>query len=359
MIEKMNLLGIGMISAYGLGIHRFQDALADPEIVRQTLQQEDRPAFRVRLDAIPNKSLLKKIRRAGRLSKMTVLAAQDALVDATFEPSRLGLILATSLGPHPTTFAFLDDIIQYGEGNVSPTVFSNSVHNAPAGYVAETLGIRGPTLTVTRFFHAFHEALRMAGCWLAEKRCDRVLVGAADEHGEVLQYVLDTLLPDRKNGASDSLNPGVAHVIPGEGAVFFLLGPSGEGAGLCLIHSVFRASDETEFPDHDIRIIEPDGLVPNQASYYPPPSNAWPLVASYTHAYGSMLTGSAFGAAAGALMLQRQCVYTGAQQGLPGHGQTVEGTGRGSLRGIITERVNCNGEKMVIYMTRDDRQGTS
>ncbi len=47
--------------------------------------------------------------------------------------------MATAFGPHVTTFNFLDDILDHGDAAVSPTTFSNSVHNAAASYIAMAL----------------------------------------------------------------------------------------------------------------------------------------------------------------------------------------------------------------------------
>ena len=349
----MNLLRIGMISAYGVGMGAFEGALRKPELAHRAQAREEYPSFQVHLDEVQDKSLLKKIRRAGRLSKMAVLAAQDAMPVAPPEPSRVGLILATALGPHPTTFAFLDDILRFGDVNVSPTVFSNSVHNAPAAYVAETLGIRGPTLTVTRFFHAFHEALRLAQCWLDEARCDRVMVGAADEHGEVLQYVLNTLLVPPRKRTGDTMTTGGEGLLPAEGAVFFLLGQPEDQGGLCVVHSVSPDFRGTSCPEPDLRIVELDGLIPGGVPPYPVSAGPAGQVAGYTHVYGSMLTGSGFAAAAAALMLHRQYLFACPAQAVPEGLSTISSSGPGPVQSISCERLNCQGEKMVIYMTRN------
>jgi len=342
----MKLLRIGMVSAYGLGMETLVGALKSPDLRQQSIRREEIPSLRVHLEDVPDKTVIKKLRRAGRLSKMAVLAAHDALRGVAADPERMGLVFATALGPHPTTFGFLDDIIQYGDANVSPTTFSNSVHNAPAAYVAETAGIRGPTLTVTRFFHAFHEALRLAECWLDEGRCDQVLVGAAEEHGEVLQYVLDTMQP----GSGDRMtNP----LVPGEGSVFFLLGRMNEAPGLCILDSVFKGGDENPYPRHDLRIIETDGLLPEHESRYTADMQKESApIACYTHVYGSLLTGSAFSAAIASRILQDQYLYGDH----PGAGQKNEDgrevSGPLAVGSVLCERLNCYAEKMLIYMTR-------
>ena len=74
---------------------------------------------------------------------MAVLAAGDALADSGIEDKakrNIGMIVATAFGPHVTTFGFLDDILDHGDAAVSPTTFSNSVHNAAASYITTVPG---------------------------------------------------------------------------------------------------------------------------------------------------------------------------------------------------------------------------
>lgn len=54
------------------------------------------------------------------------------------------MIVASSFGPHRTTCAFLDDLLDYREEDVMPTTFSHSVHNAAASYAASAFGASRP-----------------------------------------------------------------------------------------------------------------------------------------------------------------------------------------------------------------------
>ena len=96
-----------------------------------------------------------------------------------------------------------------------PTDFSHSVHGAAAAYITEILGLRGPGLTNTDFENGFAECVQLAQCWLNDGVCDRVLVGAADELGDVMLRCAASIARTR-----------TARVTPGEGAVFFVLGPA-------------------------------------------------------------------------------------------------------------------------------------
>ena len=142
----MNILGIGMLFSRGVGIAAWEQALRDGwEKPGETALPHGGgtiPAYLVNLETVPDRTLLKKIRRADKLSKMSVVAAHDAIADSGITDigeKRVGIILSTGFGAHVTTFDFLDGILDYGEGNVSPTAFSNSVHNAAASYVSSSL----------------------------------------------------------------------------------------------------------------------------------------------------------------------------------------------------------------------------
>ena len=207
----MYIHGIGIISSVGRGLDVHRRALTSG-----AWSTSEDGFHRVGEKDLKDPLLAKEARRASRFDRMAILAGLDALADAGIRPdahaSSVGLIIATGLGPHVTTFRFLDDIINFKEKDVSPTLFSHSVHNAAASYLSLLAGIRGPTLTVTRFSFAFHEALNLARSWLGQKRCKYVLIGAVDELGEVMGQVLRF----------------------GEGSAFFVLSqePSGRNYGM-------------------------------------------------------------------------------------------------------------------------------
>ena len=157
----MNILGIGLVNNEngGLGNHTFSG----------------------------------QMRRADRFCKMAVSAAHAALSDNRdkITAQSTGIILSTAFGPHPTTFKFLDNLLDYKENEVSPTLFSHSVHNAAASYIAAEFQINGPTLTLAGFGGVFAAALKLAHCWLENKVCSYVLLGAAEERGPVFDKVFD------------------------------------------------------------------------------------------------------------------------------------------------------------------------
>lgn len=195
-----------------------------PSFIEVPFQNEPFPVYAVAPETLKDKSALSSMRRADRFSKMATLAAYDAVADSGIEleaPERVGIIFSTAFGPHNTTFRFQDDIIDYGDAGVSPTIFSNSVHNAAVSYISRALGIKGPTWTITSFRDPFGQAVALAQAWLYEGRCDKVMLGAGDECGMVLEYICSQKLPISSDGKVRMEDP-VAYV-PGEGAAFFLV----------------------------------------------------------------------------------------------------------------------------------------
>ncbi len=355
----MKIAGIGMIFAQGLGIDSLEKALQNGwrkpgEVAVHPVIGGTLPAYLVDLTAAPVKALLKKVRRSDTLSKMSVVAASDALVNSGIEhiaAKKLGIIVATAFGPHVTTFDFLDDILDHGDAAVSPTTFSNSVHNAAASYVATSLNIKGPTLTITQFRFSFQAALQLAQAWLDQGRCEYVLAGAVDQYGDVLGYVADHKLTTAKDGRIKPFTFNPTCQVPGEGAAFFLLSNESVGNVYCAVNAVHTNDD----PDHgksvDINIIDADGMLPDESAYLMSLFQDVPT-AAYSPLFGSMMIGSAFNVAAGALMLKQQTRYATPVQDNPHDIRLLVETGSGSIGSIRCTGYNCYAERSVIYLTK-------
>jgi 3-oxoacyl-[acyl-carrier-protein] synthase II len=209
-LPTASVLGVGAVTALGRSLDGIARRLGEPPVSQtEPLRVNDQWLVRADISA--------RLRRADRFVRMAVIAALDAWADAArtgagVPMERAGLIMASGLGPHVRSFHFLDGILDYGDSAALPTDFSHSVHGTASAYIAELLGLRGPSLSITDFENGIGQALLLAQCWLAEGRCERVLVGAAEELGEVMVYCVASLLGDRR-------------IIPGEGAVFLTLGP--------------------------------------------------------------------------------------------------------------------------------------
>jgi 3-oxoacyl-[acyl-carrier-protein] synthase II len=355
----MNILGTGIIFSQGMGCDELGHALRNgwqkpSEVAVPRSEGATRQVYQVDLDTVPDRTLLKKLRRADKLSKMAVLAAADALVDsgiADIAQRKIGIILATAFGAQVTTFDFLDGILDYGDAAVSPTTFSNSVHNAAASYVSSSLNIQGPTLTVTQFRFSIPSALQLASTWLEQGRCDYLLVGAVDQYGDVLGYVAEQKLGRSNDGRIKPFAFNPTCQVPGEGAMFFLLGRDVTDSTYCSIDSVHTGDEPDCSKPVDINIIDADGMLMDESAYL---SSLSPVIftTAYSPVFGSMMIGGAFNLAAAALMLKQQMQYAAPVQDNP-HGLLLltetKAAHIGSIRCI---GCNCFGEKSVVYLSK-------
>ena len=138
------------------------------------------------------------LRRADRFTALAATAIQLTFPEQfpSFLPPDTGLVTTSSLGPHKTVFAMLDDILDYPEDQILPTKFSHSVHNAAASYLGTILNITGPAFAISNFESPLVEALKLADTLLATNLCPQLLLLAIEEHA-LLTQSLPTLYPER------------------------------------------------------------------------------------------------------------------------------------------------------------------
>ncbi|MFA5087664.1 MAG: beta-ketoacyl synthase N-terminal-like domain-containing protein [Candidatus Omnitrophota bacterium] len=341
----MNIAGMGIMFHRGRGRESLEKALGEgwvlPEGAVYSLPEE----------ALRDRSVLKEMRRADKFSKMACLAAHDAFADSGLgEEARnsLGIILTTAFGPQVTTFRFLDDILDYGDANVSPTIFSHSVHNAAASYIAFVLQSRGPTLTLTRFAHSFSQGLILAETWLKSGRCQYVLVGSADECGGVMEYICGQKLRVAGDGIiRPFLCAKEPAAVPGEGSAFFLVSNNETPGRYCSI-SAFPGENA---PAADMRILDCDGMTGSEEVYRREAQNG-AAISSYTPIFGSIPTVSGLSCAAAALMLKGQRYYASPARDNP-HGFNISQLQQSAaIKTIHCVRYGCRKERIEIRLKK-------
>ena len=146
-------------------------------------------------------------RRMSRLSIMAGLSVEETIRMAKIEISgkeyETGIVFGTGYGELDTTAKLF---LQGLEEGMSPTLFHNSVHNAPVGYVCMMSGIRGPYIVVSDGHISGESAIIRSLHLLEDNSCRFVLAGGGDERYEFPLFVD----PAQEN-------------IPGEGSAFLLL----------------------------------------------------------------------------------------------------------------------------------------
>jgi hypothetical protein len=151
--------------------------------------------------------LLRQLRRADDFIRLGVVAGYKTIRPVQQEhglpAESCGLILGTAFGPMETNFEVLDQVIT--EQPTSPILFSHSVFNATAGYMATSFGLEGCALTVTDFKFPFFRALEQGYLAISSGRLDYCLVLQVETYSNLLQ--------DVKNGDSAENEPWLPGVV--------------------------------------------------------------------------------------------------------------------------------------------------
>jgi len=333
MLPSVSVLGFGAVTALGRDPQSLATRLGKPPAAPSV------SPLRIPDELLADARAGRSLRRAGRYPRMAVLAAGDAwdAAGATHQEvatDRVGVIVATGLGPHERTFKFLDGILDFGDDSALPTDFSHSVHNAAAAYITETLGWRGRSCTVADFSAGFEQAVLLAQVWLAEGVCDRVVVGAVEELGDVLLHLLPRML------ARASIS---AEVVPGEGAFFLTLGPS-TLAGLVHLNATAKRDSV------DLLVMDEPAWPSHGSQEESPPVHAHQAV-TFSPYFGHMATSSAFQTLGGLL-----CLHTGHVLGKPVHSahgvRLVETPNIASVDSVRVCKRSSLSESLSLLLTR-------
>ncbi|WP_229253995.1 beta-ketoacyl synthase chain length factor [Dyadobacter sp. NIV53] len=146
------------------------------------------------------------LRRMSKILRMSVTCAKDCLEQSGIKQPD-SIIVGTGLGCLQDTEKFLNNYLTI-EGLLPPTSFIQSTHNTIAGQISLSIGNHGYNMTHTQNSLSFEHAL-LDGLLLLNEEDKNVLVGAADEHIEIL------------NKIGSELN--LAPVLLSSGASFFML----------------------------------------------------------------------------------------------------------------------------------------
>lgn len=172
------------------------------------------------------------LRRMDRCSQMIVTACRMALADARLElagsaADEAGIVVGTAFGNVSESEDFVRGLFAKGPGLVNPLTFPNLVLNAPAGYVAIDLGMRGPNLTVVRGEASGEAALATAYDTIVTGQAEVLLAGGGDELAPIMRDIyrdLHLLSPD--DGGDEWSSPFDRRrngFVMGEGAAMLVL----------------------------------------------------------------------------------------------------------------------------------------
>jgi 3-oxoacyl-[acyl-carrier-protein] synthase II len=196
------ITGVGTLGAWGAGADRLAEALAagrteTSEVDRSAgyhLAESARRACLVPAGPLGSFLSSGEARRMSPPSKHAVAAARMALrcagLPATDEDDT-AVVVATAFGPSSTTEGLLKQIFCESPESASPSLFMESVANAPAAQIAIAARARGPSLTVCQREAGPLIALGRAAGEVARGHARRALAGSVDELTPLLHALLD------------------------------------------------------------------------------------------------------------------------------------------------------------------------
>lgn len=161
------------------------------------------------------------LRKMGKAVRMGVGAAQPIL---QMQPSLEGIIIGTAHGGLEDCIRFLNQIVEYKEGRLTPTQFVQSTANALAGQIAFSQKNQKYNITYSHKGHSFESALLDAQSLLKEDPNKQYLIGSVEEISSY-NYNLDDLCQLYKKTpvhSSNLLNSNTKGTVNGEGSAFFL-----------------------------------------------------------------------------------------------------------------------------------------
>jgi len=106
----------------------------------------------------PNRLPATERRRAGLVVKASIVVADESLAGSDLDPSSLATVFSSSTGD-PSNCHLLCEALAAPERLVSPTRFTNSVHNAPAGYWHIAAQSRAASTSLAAFDASFAAGL--------------------------------------------------------------------------------------------------------------------------------------------------------------------------------------------------------
>ncbi len=124
-------------------------------------------------------------RRAGAVVKASIVVADEALAGSGLDPAGLPTVFTSSTG-EPSNCHLLCEALATADRLVSPTRFTNSVHNAAAGYWHIATQSRAPSTSLAAFDASFAAGLLEAAVQCHASGAPVLLVAADVPYPEPL-----------------------------------------------------------------------------------------------------------------------------------------------------------------------------
>lgn len=233
--------GLGTVGPFGRGPASLGEALASgapplAEVDRSAgyhLPDGARRACLVPPSALAELLSPGEARRMSPPSKLAVAAARLALrcaglADSTESPespanAATAVVVSTAFGPSSYSEALLKQILLEGPDSTSPSLFTESVANAPAAQIAIAARARGPSLTLCQREAGPLLAVGRGAAEVASGRSPRALAGAVEEMTPLLHALLDRFGALSREDVARPFDRRRSGFLAGEGATILVL----------------------------------------------------------------------------------------------------------------------------------------
>lgn len=219
-----------------------QQSFVDPTIHAITESTNNKLyAIDSNYDSIPPNVL----RRLGKAVKMGISTGHQLISKHPVD----GIVLGTANGGLEDCIKFLNQIIQFEEGRLTPTNFVQSTTNAIAGQLGIMSTNKGYNITHVHRGLAFENAVIDIEMLLNEHLNNNYLLGGVDEISDY-NYTIEDLAGAYKKEIipnTDLLNSETAGTLAGEGAAMFIVNNVKENANAIMrgIKTLHTTSEET------------------------------------------------------------------------------------------------------------------
>src|SRR5437867_4909106 len=176
--------GLGIVAAPGLGVNAVWDSIAANRIGLRPLSLFKSPRYgQLLAGEIPETLLRSEPRgRGSRSDRLAIIAAKQAVADASLTPEQLGdragVLLGSSVGGSCDSEFFLDSLLERGVMRARPTRFHECVSSVES--VAQRLGCYGPSFAIATACSSGALAIATAAEFLQAGEADIMLTGGAD-----------------------------------------------------------------------------------------------------------------------------------------------------------------------------------
>jgi 3-oxoacyl-(acyl-carrier-protein) synthase len=227
--RSIAVTGLGAFCAAGTNPDAlWNSVLAGKSFAARETFEDERSHAVCRAPAI-GRPLPKLLRNADRAAHLAYAAASQALEQAGVEPAanpdRIGLAIGSSRGPAEKLESAFE---QSRRARCKPTALVSASFGSLAGSLAQSLGIQGPTCTLS----ATCASAAMAIGWAADQillgKADLMLAGGSDAPltASLLNQLSAAGITEHHKDAAQICRPFAADrtgIVPGEGAGFLLL----------------------------------------------------------------------------------------------------------------------------------------